>query len=88
MHQLRVCIVLDQQSRNRCKKSFGAAKAIDSNTGIDTYIYPKGHITYALYEQTNIPENQSVKYPQNNQIYYLMVKRPFIGPRIPQRFFK
>ena len=77
MHQLFGMYHWINKAETDAKTSFAAAKAIDSTKSIDTYIYPKGHTIHSLYEQTKLPENQSVKYPEDNQIYYFDGKKTF-----------
>ncbi len=81
MHQLFGMYHWINKAKTDAQKSFSVAKSIDSSKGIDTYIYPKGHFIHTLYEQSSIPENQSVKLPRNKEVYYFDGRKTFYRPK-------
>ena len=88
MHQLFGMYHWINKANTDAKKSFSVAKGINSNKGIDTYIYPEGHFIHSLYEQSTAPENQSVKYPNNDQVYYFDGKKTFYRPKDTPTIFQ
>ena len=81
MHQLFGMYHWINKAKTDAQKSFSVAKSTDSSKGIDTYIYPKGHFIHTLYEQSSIPENQSVKLPRNKEVYYFDGRKTFYRPK-------